>query len=582
MPITKIVHQTWRDKCPGTSLRACVESFLFMNSGWTIRYYTDEDCMAWIENVCPEFKKAYLTFPKGIHRADLFRILVLYFEGGVYADLDIECVRPLDELIARLDLSKSIYLVRDHPVHEHIHFKRRPMFMNDFMIAQPRDPLIEEILKWMLRCPPMSKSSANAVMDTGPGIISSVIEMLGGADQIPSLQVMPTPWIHPLPDMNCQFPEASFYRQEIASRGWLKRDVYVVHYWFHTWVGGVKVNTLTENADVLLSTLGEQVERKLQWHLRDSCSEMDNVIACALAEFAEVRGTIILWVDRDTDAVMDRFLEVLVVAGLKPKLLMLIASDAEGISQRVQRLKDHGAATIRPAQLGQAACNGLGSKVLLVAASDAKLDEERGISRHIQHCGGFVLGPAAEWARAISKCGGITLSEVHSHVQQVPRIVHLLPNHNLSVSDLAETLSEYEFSLRQWTTADTQQIMDDMSLGVWDLSLIPKEEQQFLSALAILYVHGGVMFQGAMIAFPEQLHRDCHTTFCHGKDHWLLACPPKSEVVAGAIQHWQSASRKGMTCEVKQFLQERVSTLFRLGHVRDLHVSHVKAHPLLP
>lgn len=164
----------------------------------------------------------------------------------------------------------------------------------------------------------------------------------------------------------------------------------------------------------------------------------------------------------------------------------------------------------------------------------------------------------------------------------MPRVVHLLPDHGLSVTDLAETLAEYEFSIRQWTPADCQRIVADMSFGVWNQSLTPKVEQRFLFALAILYMHGGVVFEGPLIAFPEQLHRDRQATFCHGKDHWLLACPPKSAVVSGAIEHWRSASRKGMTCDVRQFLQERVSTLFRLGHVRDLHASHTKAHPLLP
>nr|WP_294227460.1 glycosyltransferase [Prosthecobacter sp.] len=553
-----------------------------MNPGWELRYYTDEDCVRWIKERCPRLLPTYLSFPTGIHRADFLRILVLYFDGGVYADVDIECIRPLDELLQKLDSSKSVFLTRDHPIHERIHFSGRTMWMNDFMIAEPGNDLIGEILIWMTQSPASSKSSANAVLETGPGVITSVIEMLGGAQCVHSLGAVPSTWVHFLPDLTCAFEEAHYYRGLIRSRQWLQRETYVVHYWFHTWLGDSNGNTLTKNADVLLSTIGEQTERKLQWYLRDAYSETDNLIACALAEFAEAHGTIILWVDRAANAVMDRFLEVLKMVGLKPKLLMLASGDTEGIGQRVQNLKDQGATLIRAAQLSQAACNGLGSKVLLVADPDANLDEERAISRHIQHYGGFVLGPAVEWAKALTEGDGVTLSEVYSTDQRVPRIVHLLPDHGLSVTDLAETLAEYEFSLRQWTTGDTQRMLEDMSMGVWDLSLTPKEEQQLLCALAILYVHGGVMFQGVMMAFPEQLHRDCRTSFCHGKDHWLLACPPKSEVVAGAIQHWQLASRKGMACNVKQFLQERISTLFRLGHVRDLHASHIKEHPLLP
>lgn len=583
MPVPKLVHQTWKDHNPPAALRPCVESFSFLNPGWTVRYYTDEDCLKWVDEVCPQLKGAYLGFPKGIHRADLFRILVLYYEGGVYADLDVECIRPLDELLARLDPTKTTFLTRDHPVHEHIHFKRRPMFMNDFMIAQPGAPLLGEILTWMLRCPPVSKNSANAVMDTGPGILSSVIELLGGAEQVPGLQVMPTPWIHSLPDMNCQFPEAHFYRQEILSRSWLKRDVHVVHYWYHTWVEGMKGNTLTDHADVLLSTLGEQVERKLQWLLRDTVSETDAVIACALAEFAEMHGTVLLWVDREADPVMDRFLDVLDLTGLRPKMLVLSSSEAEGVQQRVTRLKERGATTVRQAQLGQAACNGRGSKVLLVAAPAADLNEHW-LGRHLGQAGGLVLGPVVEWGTPVTEAEGLRLSEVHPAGEKVPRVAHLLPDHGLSVTDIAESLAEHDFSIRQWTAADAQCLLEDMTLGVWNWKLVPPEELRLLRAMAILYVHGGVVFEsdGTSPVLPAQLHRDCRTTFCHGASHWLIACPPRSEVVAGAVQHWISASRKGKASHLKKFIHERVSALLALGHARDLHASHVKAHPLLP
>ncbi len=581
MHLPKLIHQTWKNKVPHPALRCCVESFQFMNPGWTVRYYTDEDCLVWVRKHCPELRDAYLSFPRGIHRADLFRILVLYFEGGVYADIDIECIRPLDELLARLDENKSVFLTRDHPVHERIHFSGRLMYMNDFMIAQPGDPLIEEILKWMLRCPPISKSSADAVMDTGPGVVSSVIEMLGGPGQLANLQEMPTHWIHSLPDMNCRFHESQFYRAEIAAREWLKRDVYVVHYWFHTWVDGVNgKNNLTDHADVLLSTRGEQVERILQWHLGATPSDLDAVIACAVAEFTEIHGTVILYVDRESDPLMDRFLELLRAAGIKPKLLAIATGDAEGLTRRLDMLKEGGVATVRASQMAQSCCNGVSSKVLLVAAPSAKLNEPW-LCRHIQGVGGFVLGPDIDWARKVNGGDGVSLSEVCSKDQLVPRIVHLLPDHGHSVPDLAESLAEHEFSIRLWTGAEAIQMLNDLSLGVCDWSLVPKEEKQFLIYMAIIYIHGGVVFQGDRLLLTEQLQRECRTTFSQGKDTWLLACPPKSVVVSGAIQHWQSVSRKGMPCEVKDFLRERVSTLSRLGHVQDLHASHVKPHPFL-
>jgi mannosyltransferase OCH1-like enzyme len=165
--IPKVVHQTWKAIIGmPASLSSCVQSFGLVNRNWMQQFYDDEQCITWVRSRFPEAMGTYRSLSTGIHRADFFRILVLYIEGGVYADIDIECLRPLDELIAHLPPGKSLYLTRDHPVHERVHFGGRAMWMNDFMIAAPGDPFLGEVIKWMV-ANPVSSSSANAVMETG-------------------------------------------------------------------------------------------------------------------------------------------------------------------------------------------------------------------------------------------------------------------------------------------------------------------------------------------------------------------------------------------------------------------------------
>ncbi len=47
----------------------------------------------------PELFFFYSDFKVTAERSDLFRILVLQREGGVYADMDMEPLQPLDDLI---------------------------------------------------------------------------------------------------------------------------------------------------------------------------------------------------------------------------------------------------------------------------------------------------------------------------------------------------------------------------------------------------------------------------------------------------------------------------------------------------
>ncbi len=53
----------------------------------------------------PWFLKVYMAYPLSIHRADAARYLILHSFGGIYADLDVESLDSMDELIKKKGLS---------------------------------------------------------------------------------------------------------------------------------------------------------------------------------------------------------------------------------------------------------------------------------------------------------------------------------------------------------------------------------------------------------------------------------------------------------------------------------------------
>jgi hypothetical protein len=561
MPIPRIIHQTWRVPTAHPALNYCMESFQFMNPDWEWRFYTDEDCVRWVSERCPEMLKAYNAYQTGIHRADFFRILVLFFDGGVYADIDVECLRPLDELISRLPAGRTVYLTRDHAIHERIHFSGRAMWMNDFMIAEPGDPLMCEILNWMLNSPPTSANSSNAVNETGPGVISSVMEMLGGPEMVPGLGIIPTPWVHWLPDMNCGFPEKHFYGQMIAQRSWQQREVFVVHYWFHTWVGA-KNNTLTDYADLLISTLGEQVERKLQWLLGADPAERDVLIASALAEFAEVRGTVRLHLERAEAPLVDRFLEVLKLSGLKPRIQISAASGAGLPDERIGELLAFGAEFLHGEEDSVVGAVAWSGKKLWVADPESVIerlpDMEEGTFD------GLVLGPPVPGVAAMAEASGLFLTEVLPPHKQVCRVVHLLPGQPDEAWSSGALFFREGFRVRQWIRADVEQVLRDASLGIWNPLHLTPADQDVAAALAILYAEGGVIYQGDRERVAELLPNLGGDTFLHGDSFWLLACSRQSPLLNGALRHWvetRQRSRSEVTKDanaVSNGLDERV------------------------
>ena len=47
----------------------------------------------------PWFLPTYLSYPYAIQRVDAIRYFILHREGGVYIDLDMGCLKPLDFLL---------------------------------------------------------------------------------------------------------------------------------------------------------------------------------------------------------------------------------------------------------------------------------------------------------------------------------------------------------------------------------------------------------------------------------------------------------------------------------------------------
>ncbi|KAJ3089873.1 hypothetical protein HK102_005258 [Quaeritorhiza haematococci] len=74
------------------------ESWRTNHPNWEYRLWTDADNRAFVANHYPWFLSTFDSLPRNIHRADAVRYLYLHKYGGVYADLDVESLKNLDNL----------------------------------------------------------------------------------------------------------------------------------------------------------------------------------------------------------------------------------------------------------------------------------------------------------------------------------------------------------------------------------------------------------------------------------------------------------------------------------------------------
>lgn len=114
--IPRIIHQTWFESLTASRyphLTRLQNSWMAAN-GWEYRFYDDDTARTYIQSHFPSrFVEAYDALLPGAFKADLFRLLVLLRDGGVYSDIDVQLETDLDSFLAA-DI--EFFVPRDCPI----------------------------------------------------------------------------------------------------------------------------------------------------------------------------------------------------------------------------------------------------------------------------------------------------------------------------------------------------------------------------------------------------------------------------------------------------------------------------------
>jgi mannosyltransferase OCH1-like enzyme len=98
--IPKILSQTWKSRDLPADAARLVEGWRRLNPEFEFRFFDDAGCRAVMAEAFPQFLDAYDALPRPVMRADVFRYAVVHRDGGVYADIDMECVKPVAPVLA--------------------------------------------------------------------------------------------------------------------------------------------------------------------------------------------------------------------------------------------------------------------------------------------------------------------------------------------------------------------------------------------------------------------------------------------------------------------------------------------------
>lgn len=97
--IPAIIWQTMKTNQVPVSMKNYVDTWITLNPEYEYRFYDDEDIIDFLKNDFPDFLESYKKIKYGASKADLWRYLIIYKFGGVYADMDCRCINPLRQWI---------------------------------------------------------------------------------------------------------------------------------------------------------------------------------------------------------------------------------------------------------------------------------------------------------------------------------------------------------------------------------------------------------------------------------------------------------------------------------------------------
>ncbi|KAI9904202.1 hypothetical protein N3K66_000731 [Trichothecium roseum] len=162
------IWQTWKIDPLMFGIKDTVVAKSWLDKNPYLRYevITDANEMSYVEQHFgpggldrPDIVGFYRSLRLPIIKADLLRYMIMYAEGGVYADIDVEAIKPLHRFFpARFDEGDYDMVIgieidqpafKDHPILG----KKSMSFCQWTIIAKPGQPvfirLIENIMAWM-------------------------------------------------------------------------------------------------------------------------------------------------------------------------------------------------------------------------------------------------------------------------------------------------------------------------------------------------------------------------------------------------------------------------------------------------
>lgn len=219
--IPRHIHQTWHSRELPANLQRYHQSWRRHHPAWQILLYDDSACTQFVRQHYPALLEIYEGYRLSIQRADLFRYLVVYHYGGLYADVDMECLRPLDRFLEMGSIVLSVEAHLTQRRRQELAYPQPLQVANCIFAAQPRHWFLERVIEEAVhRASWPVSSDADIEETTGPRLLTRVYYDLAPAERSQIVLLPQVYWMPPTSYPNC-WP--------------FNRHIYARHYFLGSW-----------------------------------------------------------------------------------------------------------------------------------------------------------------------------------------------------------------------------------------------------------------------------------------------------------------------------------------------------------
>jgi inositol phosphorylceramide mannosyltransferase catalytic subunit len=170
--IPRTIHQTWKSTELSYPFDVLANSWKELHPSWQYKLWTDDMNRDFIKAHFPDFLSRYDNYPRNIQRIDAFRYFLLLKEGGVYVDVDFECISCIEPLLE----GSQCVIGKEPPLHSD-NFNMEMILCNAFMAAAPGNPFMQFVCNEVMEYPSIDVENAVDVLKTtGPFILTHAYE----------------------------------------------------------------------------------------------------------------------------------------------------------------------------------------------------------------------------------------------------------------------------------------------------------------------------------------------------------------------------------------------------------------------